>query len=162
MLKIFNRLLDKPPRYGENIMIALPFTVILEWRMATKAGLAAFLQKKLNTKLGNRLTVWGKYLMTKDSARVLTKDSDGWLSPGARKIMQDNDPKHRKFEEMYQCEPEEPYLGFQSWDDFFTRRFRSGVRLVEEPNNDHIINSGCESAPYAIKQKVKLTEEFWL
>jgi phosphatidylserine decarboxylase len=169
LLELFNEIMDKPPKYNENMMIALPFTLLLEWPMATRGGLAAFLQKDLNEKLGAVLNEWGAYLAdsTKDSKKVLTNDpndpyyKDSWLSKPARDIMKARDPLHREFEEVYKCVKDAPYLGFTDWDHFFTREFLPGARPVED-ESDNTVTSGCESAPYAIKQKVKLREEFWI
>jgi len=166
LLDLFNEILDRPPKYNENMMVALPFTLLLEWPMATRGGLAAFLNEKLNVKLGNVLSEWGKYLAdeTKNSKDVIINDpnlSYSWLSTPAREIMQRRDPKNRTFEELYECVPNDEHLGFKSWDHFFTRGFKAGTRDVEDKTDD-TITSGCESAPYAIKQKVAVTEKFWI
>jgi len=134
--------------------------------MATRGGLAAFLNEKLNAKIGDILNEWGRYLAdeTKNSKKVIINDpklSYSWLSTPAREAMQRRDPKNRTFEELYECVPDDEHLGFKSWDHFFTRTFRSGTRPVEDTSND-TITSGCESTPYAIKQKVAEIEPFWI
>jgi phosphatidylserine decarboxylase len=55
-----------------------------------------------------------------------------------------------------------PHWGFSSWNDFFIRKFKPGVRPVAEPHNSKAITSGCEATPYAIEQHVKLTDTFWI
>jgi len=53
------------------------------------------------------------------------------------------------------CDPARPHYGFTSWDDFFTRRFRAGVRPVASPADPDVIANACESAPYRVSRNVK-------
>lgn len=55
------------------------------------------------------------------------------------------------------------HLGFKTWDSFFTRDFLriEESRPVYSKGNDTITN-GCESAPYAIKQRIGAREKFWI
>jgi len=166
LLDLFSGLLDQPPKFNEDIMVAFPFTLLLEWPLSTRSGLAASLNKELNVKLGNILNEWGRYLAdpSKNSKDVIINQPDlssSWLSTSARNIMQGGDPTNRTFEELYKCTPGDIHLGFTCWDHFFTRQFRDGVRPVED-TSDNTITSGCESTPYAIKQKVAFKEKFWL
>jgi len=182
LLTAFEDLLRDPPKYDENVMVALPFSLLLEWPMSTKSGIAAFLDKELNEKLGDVLTEWGNFLTTKDSAYFVIDDpnqADSWLSQAALDIMvkrdpRDIDPTKWKFQDTYVCpdvhDPDK-HLGFKSWDQFFTREFihddahptdpTKNARVVEDMS-DATITSAFESAPYAIKQKVKATEKFWI
>lgn len=66
------------------------------------------------------------------------------------------------FEELFHCDPKAPHFGFTSWDDFFTRTFKEGVRPVAEPNNSQVIANACESKPYNIATGVKSRDKFWL
>lgn len=66
------------------------------------------------------------------------------------------------FLETFNCDPRAPYHGFKSWDDFFTRTFRPGVRPVECPNDDSVVNAACESQIYCIASNVKAVDQFWL
>lgn len=166
-MDLFDEILDKPPQFSENMIVSLPFTLLLELPMATRSGIAAFLNEKLNEKLGDVLSAWGDYLKdeTRDSNRVVVNDptaSNSWLGSAARKIMRDRDPNHAEFEMVYQCDVDDKvHLGFKSWDHFFTRQFLPGARPIED-TSDSTVTCGCESAPYAIKQKVKRKERFWI
>jgi phosphatidylserine decarboxylase len=62
----------------------------------------------------------------------------------------------------FQTKPDEPYLGFKSWNDFFIREFRPGLRPIANPDDDTVIVSACESTPYSIQVKVKGHDSFWL
>ena len=66
------------------------------------------------------------------------------------------------FVEEFKCDPDAPHYGFKSWDDFFTREFRPGVRPVEFPDDDYIVANACESAPYQIATCVKKRDFFWI
>ncbi|PBK64649.1 hypothetical protein ARMSODRAFT_996703 [Armillaria solidipes] len=66
------------------------------------------------------------------------------------------------FVEKYVCDPSAEYHGFESWDDFFTRQFKPGVRPVAFPDDDAIVNSTCESTVYCIAHDIKALDTFWL
>lgn len=66
------------------------------------------------------------------------------------------------FEKIFNCDPSDEYYGFGSWDDFFTRTFRSGVRPVSAKGDDSVIVNACESAPLQVKTGVSLDDRFWL
>jgi phosphatidylserine decarboxylase len=77
-----------------------------------------------------------------------------------------------EFDQIFVCNPTAPYHGFRSWDDFFTRQFRNGLRPVECPDNSSpipecpdptlVITNACESAPLQVVDHVKLHDQFWL
>jgi len=167
LLDLFNEILDKPPQFSEHMIVSLPFTLLLEWPMSTRGGIVAFLNEKLNARLGDVLSAWGDYLKdeSRDSNRIIVNDptnSISWLGSAARQVMREKDPNHADFEKVYQCDLDDKvHLGFKSWDHFFTRQFLPGVRPVED-TSDNTVTCGCESAPYAIKQKVKRKERFWI
>jgi phosphatidylserine decarboxylase len=66
------------------------------------------------------------------------------------------------FEETYNCEPSQQHHGFTSWDDFFTRTFKEGVRPIASPEDDDIIVNACESMPYKVARDVKSRAKFWV
>ena len=79
----------------------------------------------------------------------------GWFGSHAMKHMPN-------FEEEYQCDSEKKHHGFTSWDNFFTREFREGVRPVASPRDDSVIVNACESAPYKLLHNVKREDQFWI
>ncbi|CAE6484774.1 unnamed protein product [Rhizoctonia solani] len=89
------------------------------------------------------------------SRLVLTDDTGGWFGPMALEDMPN-------FFETYLCDPNAPYCGFQSWDDYFTRQLRPGARPVECLEDNGVINSACESTVYCIANNVKERDSFWL
>jgi phosphatidylserine decarboxylase len=66
------------------------------------------------------------------------------------------------FARIFKCQPEEPRYGFTSWDDFFTRQFRDGLRPVASPDDDSVITNACESAPYHMVKGVDRCARFWI
>ena len=79
----------------------------------------------------------------------------GWFGVNALKDMPG-------FEEDFQCDPKAQYYGFNSWDDFFTRKLRKGARPVADPKDDAVIVNACESAPYNLATNVQLKDRFWI
>ncbi len=71
-------------------------------------------------------------------------------------------PTPGSFEQIFECEPAAEYHGFSCWDDFFTRRFRAGVRLVSAPADDSVIVNACESTPLQVRKEVSRSDQFWL
>ncbi len=74
------------------------------------------------------------------------------------------DLAREEFIKTFHCDPEKPHYGFTSWDEFFTREFRDGLRPVYKPDDESVIVNACESAPYRIAEKdeVKLRNTFWI
>src|SRR5207302_2649557 len=66
------------------------------------------------------------------------------------------------FDSVFKCQPSEPYHGFKSWDDFFTREFRDGARPVGAPDDHRFITNACESAPYSLQKNVRERDLFWI
>ena len=156
MLRLINRLMSQAPSYDETVMAGLPLHAMLNWAMGTKSGFCAFLHPKVNSCLRIVLNEWGRFLKSPASRHVLHADSDsGWFGPAARKKMPD-------FTSDFECRPEEPYHGFGSWDEFFTRKLKPDARPVVRPDDDAVIANCCESAPYKIEREAKLHSQFWI
>jgi phosphatidylserine decarboxylase len=66
------------------------------------------------------------------------------------------------FTKIFECDPTEEYFGYKSLDDYFTRRFRPGMRPVAEPHDDKVITSACEAVPYALRENVQERNTFWI
>ncbi len=108
----------------------------------------------MNAQFKNIFDVWESFLASSESHYVLIDitDATGWFGPSASAAMR----------EKYVCDPSTEYYGFKSWDDFFTRLFRPGVRPVAFPDNDDIVNSTSESTVYCITFDIKELDTFWL
>jgi phosphatidylserine decarboxylase len=156
MLRMINHVLTTAPEFNQSGLVGFPINAILDWPMGTVAGFAAFTNDKVNRQLKKILNQWAVFLKSPDSRYVLSDDPHkGWFGKDAQGAMPG-------FAQMFICDPEKPYYGFASWDDFFTRQFREGQRPVADTGNDAVIANACESAPYRIAENVKYTDQFWI
>jgi len=155
MLKLFNHILTHAPEYDDTGLVGCPINAILDRAMGTHAGFAAFLNDRVNWQFKNMLNEWGLFLKSADSVGVLNDTDSGWFGPKAM-------AKMPHFAEDFVCDPAKPHYGFTSWDDFFTRRFRPGVRPVASPADPDVIVNACESAPYRLSHDVRRHDRFWV
>lgn len=153
MLVVINHVLTTAPEFNNTEMVGFPINAILDFPMITPAGLAAFLSPKVNAMLRKVLKVWTQFLNSADSLYVLNTTSSGWLSPEALAEIGIDEFIH---------DPNKPYYGFTSWNDFFIREFKPGKRPVAEPDNGKAIVNACESGPFAISTNVKKDDTFWI
>ena len=181
-LGLLNNIMTTSPEFiverdGEaQGLVGFPINALLDWPMGTNSGYSTFSSDLFNRQFQKVLKYWGQFLTTVESRYVLAHgdpDADppsiAWLSELAKKQMvavacqpsQDSSAcLNKKFEEIFQVpDPHDPeYLGFTSWDQFFTREFQPGIRPV---GFDVVVNA-CESAPLQYKTNVQLSEPFWL
>lgn len=153
MLVVINHVLSTAPTYDDTGMVGFPINAILDFPMITQAGLAAFAAAKVNDMFRKVLAVWTQFLDSEDSRYVLNDSPSGWLNPAARKALNLDE---------FQTNPDVPYLGFKSWNDFFIRQFKPGQRPVAAPDDDKAIVSACESQPFSIQTGVKEYDTFWI
>jgi phosphatidylserine decarboxylase len=123
--------------------------------MATQAGMMAFTDERVNNQFKKMFQIWSTFLVSPASCYALTDAPNGWFSPGALEAMPD-------FVNLYKCDPSATHYAFKSWDDFFTRQFRDGVRPITSPDDDSVINSACESSVYRIAYDIKAVDTFWI
>jgi phosphatidylserine decarboxylase len=155
LLGLLNHVMTHAPEYNDTGLVGCPINAILDWAMGTRAGFAAFLNDRVNSQLKKLLTEWGVFLKSADSAAVLNDTRSGWLGPHAL-------IKMPHFAEEFVCDPTRPHYGFTSWDDFFTRQLRPGVRPVASPADPDVVVNACESAPYRVNRNVKRHDRFWI
>jgi phosphatidylserine decarboxylase len=186
-LILLNGIMSQAPEYTECPdsttdaeepcgLIGFPINALLDWPMATSFGYDFFANALVNQQFKKILNYWSEFLVSKDSRSVLVDSHPdrtpkvlAWLSPTAQQEMVDvacqasNDPttcQQQPFEHFFNCDPNDEYYGFKSWDDFFTRTFVDGVRPVVQ-GDDEIANA-CESGPLQVVRNVSETSEFWL
>jgi phosphatidylserine decarboxylase len=156
MLQLLNTLMTHAPEFDQTGLVGCPINTIFDWSMGTAAGMAAFLNERVNAQLKKVLNAWGRFLSSSDSTYVLSDHPHkGWFGADARAAMPD-------FAREFSCEPEAPHHGYRSWDDFFTREFRAGVRPVACADDDSVIVNACESAPYRLAREVSYRDRFWI
>jgi phosphatidylserine decarboxylase len=152
LLRLINEVLTMAPEFGDQ-NVTLPLGAILDWTMGTSAGFAAYRDPRLNDMIRRILAVWSKFLSSTDSLYVLNDSPSGWKCEAAQRAVGID---------QYQHDPQDEHWGFVSWNDFFTRRFKDGIRPVHSPDDDDVIVSACESTPYAIATDVQLQDSFWI
>lgn len=155
MLDALDDQLTQSLYFERNGLKAPGIHLMLRWVTNTPAGYKTFQNAKLNKQFKAIFDVWAEFLESPESCYVLDDAEDGWFGSRARELMPN-------FEATYICDPGAPYHGFASWDDFFTRRLRPGVRPVECANDNLTINSPCESGVLRIATGVKAVDSFWL
>lgn len=156
MILCINRIMTTAPKFNKDGLVGFPINVILNWKMPTTAGFAAFLNDKVNRLFKSILNYWGSFLASPASCKYLSKDPrHGWFGEDAMEAMPN-------FAKEFKCNVQADHYGYASWDDFFTREFRPGIRPVESPNDDYIVANACESAPFQISSAVKNRDFFWI
>ena len=156
MLRLINRIMTKAPEYSRKGLVGFPINAILDWPMATVGGYAAFLNDKVNRHFKKVLNCWGQFLKSSDSCYVLNDDPEtGWFGRDALEDMPN-------FADEFVCDPDKPHYGFTSWDNFFIRQYRDGVRPVECPEDNKVIANACESATFNIQFNVRRRARFWI
>ncbi|MCC8395482.1 phosphatidylserine decarboxylase family protein [Paraburkholderia sp. MMS20-SJTR3] len=154
LMTIVDYLMTYAPPFSESALIHCPLNAVLDWPMCMPSGYALFRDPALNAQLKHVLNCWSGFLSGPHSRTHLnTAPPDGWFSPQA--------DRHIGLAQFV-CDPDKPYWGFTSWNDFFTRRFRAGARPVEEPDNPKLIVSACESTPYNVEHGIELRDTFWI
>ena len=156
MLSFLERSLTRAPEFDDAGYDICLINDAFIGVMGTPAGAIAFLDPRVNRHLKKILNTWAEFLSSPVSRYVLNDDPvKGWFGVNAAKAMPD-------FVKNFQCDPDAPYHGFSSWDDFFTRDLRPGVRPVAAPGDDSVIVNACESAPYEIATDIRYRDRFWM
>jgi phosphatidylserine decarboxylase len=156
MVRLLDTIMTHAPEYDQTGLVGCPINTIFDWSMGTAAGMAAFLNPRVNAQLKAVLNAWARFLRSSDSTYVLNDDPHkGWFGADAMRAMPN-------FEREFVCDPRAPHWGFRSWDDYFTRHLREGVRPVADPGNDRVLVNACESAPYRIAREVQYRDRFWI
>ena len=174
MFECINTVLVEGPQWyksdDEDVMglIGFPINAILDWPMGTRSGYDFFTTKSVNDHWKAVLDKWKSFLSSPESLSVLDTKT-GWLSADALHVLaaKGNDGVDKyTFSQLYQCDPSAPYYGFESWDKFFTRQFRDGVRPIASAqgfvDSSAVIVNACESTPCFRKENVQLRDTFWL
>ncbi|KAJ2998471.1 hypothetical protein NUW58_g308 [Xylaria curta] len=149
-------------------LIGFPFNAVLDWPMATPSGYAFFLEQQVNEKLKDILNAWKDNILTKEvSLKVITEEPDGWLSPQALKVLEDTanlEGQRLKFAQIFNCDPSKDHWGFQSWDDFFVRTFKSidDLRPVYQPDDAKWIYDTfwLKGQPYSVAEMIPSKPEY--
>lgn len=171
LMQVLNHLLTTSPTYSDRkdrmTFVGLPFNNVLVWSMGTPSGFAAFVDPDVNRMINKMLNVWGAYLQSPDSAYVLGNSSNAdWFGPyglhDLTTVGNNFGDTNYTYDEMFYSKPSAQHRGYTSWDDFFTRVFRPGIRPVAGPGNDSIVVNSCESQPFRFQHNVQAHDKFWV
>lgn len=160
LLLALNAIIHRAPTFNKanaiGAMVEMPIAYLLEWPMGTPSGNTLFHHPTVNVHLRALLNTWAHFLSSPASTHTLTSTSPtGWFSADAL-AAQPN------FTTDFVCDPSAPHHGFTSWEAFFTRRYRPGVRPIASPYDDAVIANPCEAAPLRLAHDVKGRDTFWL
>ena len=153
LLLLIDEVLTTAPEFSDGGMVTTPLTAILDWTMGTAAGFAAYRDPRINGMFRKILQAWGEFLSSPASRYVINTSRQGWQSDAAIAAVGIDD---------YQYSSDEQYWGFESWNDFFTRRLTDTSRPVSSPDDDSVIVSSCESTPYRISTGIQRRDRFWV
>ncbi|KAH0831096.1 Phophatidylserine decarboxylase-domain-containing protein [Lanmaoa asiatica] len=162
LLAVLDRTITVAPTYSYTspLVSGVPMYGVLAPFCNTQAGYRAFTNPKVNAIFHKIFDQWTRFLVSPASRDVLVSTEGGWLSPEALQVQ--GNRLGMPFAQAWVCYPDRPHMGFKSWDDFFGRRFRVGVRPVVAPDNPEFINTACEAITYRVATNVRATDEFWL
>ena len=163
LLLVLNRLIQRAPEFNTTGLVGTPINAVLDYSMGTRAGYVLFNDPRVNAKIKNILDYWGRYLQSEESSYVLNTSDKGWLSPYALNEMA-KEAGGDNFVDVFAVHSTDvkQKLGYTSWDDFFTRKFKPGIRPVASPDDDDVIANACESAPFRMAHDVPLKAKFWI
>jgi len=153
LMVLMDELMTYAPPFDTTELVGCPLNALLDWPMCMPAGFPLFRSPELNAKLKAVLQYWCKFLSGADSRNYLNDGPGGWFSSDALKHIAMSD---------FVYDPTKRYWGFTSWNDFFTRKFKTGARPVDGPTDNTVIVSACEATPYNIQNNVQLTDRFWM
>lgn len=169
LIHVLNHILTTAPSWNDKServgLVGLPINAILDWPIGTHSGFALFLDPQVNAMIKKMLNAWGEYLQSPASAEVLNDGKSGWFGPTGVKeltVTANVGETSHNFSDMFHCDPNAKHYGFTSWDNFFTRTFKEGVRPVAGPDDPNVIANACESLPFKSARNVKLRDHFWV
>jgi phosphatidylserine decarboxylase len=151
---LLDAMLTYAPPFSESSLIHCPVNALLDWPMVMPSGYALFRDPAFNAHLKRVLNVWSGFLSGPYSRTHLnTSSPQGWFSPEA---------DEKVGLSQFLCDTSKPYWGYASWNHFFTREFKPGVRPVAQPDDSKVIVSACEASPYGVHEDVRLQDTFWI
>lgn len=153
MIRMINAVLDTAPVFNETELVGCPINAIVDWCMFTPAGCAFFANSEVNKIFKKILNTWSSFLDSSKSLYVLNRGNEGWMCKEAISKISIQD---------YQHDPEDEHWGFKSWNDFFTRELKKGVRPIADPDDNKVVVSSCDSGVFAIQHEVNFRSKFWI
>jgi phosphatidylserine decarboxylase len=153
--EIINEIITTSPSFNTTAMVGTPMNGFLAVAMATEAGLALFHDATFNLQFKEVLNTWNMFLKSSDSLDKLDinhpEKEGSWISRAAWEA--------GVWENMV-FDKSKPGYGYNSWNDFFIRKFEPGARKFKG-NPKKVINIGCETTPWQHQRNIELETDFW-
>jgi phosphatidylserine decarboxylase len=154
--EILNEIITTSPSFNKAAMVGTPMNGFLAISMATDAGVALFHDATFNLYFRKVLNAWNTFLKASDSLDKLDIDAPekegSWISHAAWEAGVWDDMVYDRTL---------PGYGYDSWNDFFLRRFAKDARPFKgDPRM--CVNIGCETTPWAYEDDIWLETKFWV
>ncbi|MGI2258651.1 phophatidylserine decarboxylase associated domain-containing protein [Shewanella sp. GXUN23E] len=154
--EILNEIICTSPSFNTSAMVGTPMNGFLAVAMATDSGLALFHDVTFNKRFKNVLNAWNTFLKSGrslDKLDITDPEKNGsWISKAAWDAGVWDQMVHDK---------NKPGYGYNSWNDFFLRKFVPGARPFHGDERTQI-NIGCETTPWQYATDVSLQSDFWV
>ncbi|KAE9395193.1 hypothetical protein BT96DRAFT_923016 [Gymnopus androsaceus JB14] len=160
LINMLNEIFREAPSFGD---LGPPVYMVMAQIMNSQGGFSAFTKENLNLHFKKMFETWALYLTSKDSRTVLNTGNEGWLSAAAQSAMMAEFPG-RTFEQVFICDAQAEYYGYNSYEEFFNRRFRDPAtdRPTGDLTNNSIVSAACESMSYAYQENVQAMDELYI
>jgi phosphatidylserine decarboxylase len=109
---------------------------------------------QINDQINRVMRSWCQFLNSPASCYVLNAGPEGWFCEAA--------VKYNALDTDYQPDKSKPYWGWTSYNDFFHRDIKPGVRPVSGPGDPTVVNSPNDGVAWAMQTNVKANDAFWL
>jgi len=165
LLDLLDIILVGPPEFvvsgNEGEPIGVPIYLLMDLLSNTGAAYDLFRMEEFNKAMKELLNDWGGYLKTSDSRKTLTDEPNGWFSQLSIKMLEEG---RGIFNQTYVVFDETAVgRGYDSWDEFFTRRVQPSARPIIPPaGHQLVIYNACESTVDRTAFGVQLHDQFWL
>ena len=155
LFEILNEIITHSPSFNTTAQVGTPMNGLLAVSMATESGLALFHDEMFNSQFKKVLNAWNKFLKSGDSLDKLDiskpEKKGSWISKAAHEAGVWKEMRH---------DPNLPGYGYNSWNDFFIRKFISGARPFKGPTS--VVNIGCETTPWQYENNASYETDFWI
>jgi phosphatidylserine decarboxylase len=156
-LKAFNYVVHSAPIFKDSSSIAwqFPLSSLMNFWMMTPSGKAVLRMPQINSQLNRIMKSWCDFLNSPESCYVLNAGPEGWFCEAAIKYNNLN-------VDYVPPDPSAPHWGWKSYNDFFHRDIKPGMRPVSGPGDATVINSPNDGVAWAMQEDCKADDAFWL
>ena len=148
-----NAIIQTAPAYSNdksNPLVGVPMAALFADCATNSPGMALMLSQEFNNYLQPVINKWKNFLDSQES--WLNDKSNGWLSKDAT--------KEWNIDDYVKQLPNSPY--YKSWNDFFTRKYKDGIRKNTPESDDYVIQLPNDGTFFQYQNNVQLKSRFWL